>query len=180
MQRRQMISAAALVLAAASKPAPASAQSNARNLRIADADYIEIQQLYARYCFALDKGNGEDFAALFTADGEFVGGRGPGNAKADRPARKGTADLVKFASVSGTRHFNTNLILTPTADANIVHGAVYLLLYSARTVPPSLVETAICDDVIVKTPQGWKFQKRVVWRDDDDITPFKPKPLSTP
>jgi hypothetical protein len=180
MQRRQVISAAALVLATASGPRPASAQSNARNLRIPDADYIEIQQLYARYCFALDKGNGDDFAALFTPDGEFVGGRGPGNAKTERPARKGTADLAKFASVSGTRHFNTNLILVPTADANTIHGAVYLMLYSARTIPPSLVETAICDDIIVKTPEGWKFKKRVVWRDDDDITPFKPKPLPAP
>ena len=47
----------------------------------------------------------------------------------------------------------------------------------ARTSPPSFVETAIYDDTLVKTPQGWKFKKRVVWRDDDDITPFKPKPL---
>ena len=50
-------------------------------------------------------------------------------------------------------------------------------VFAARTIPPSFTETAIYDDTLVKTPQGWKFKKRVVWRDDDDITPFKPKPL---
>jgi hypothetical protein len=40
------------------------------------------------------------------------------------------------------------------------------------------VEVAVYNDTLVKTKEGWKFKKRVVWRDDDDITPFKPKPMS--
>ena len=32
----------------------------------------------------------------------------------------------------------------------------------------TIVETAIYDDMLVKAPQGWRFKKRVVWRDDDD------------
>jgi hypothetical protein len=31
------------------------------------------------------------------------------------------------------------------------------------------------DDTLVKTAEGWKFKKRVVWRDDDDASPFRPK-----
>ncbi len=82
---------------------------------------------------------------------------------------------MRMGSRGGTRHFVANLIITPTPEG--AKGSCYLLLYSARTIPPSFTETAIYDDTLVKTPQGWKFKKRVVWRDDDDITPFKPKPL---
>jgi hypothetical protein len=138
-------------------------------------DRFEIQELYATYCHALDKGLGDLFASTWTEDGEFTGGRGPGKANDDRTPRKGRAALTEMGNTSGTRHFNANLILTPTPEG--AKGTCYLMLYSARTRPPSFTETAIYDDTLVRTPEGWKFKKRVVWRDDDDITPFKPKPL---
>jgi hypothetical protein len=42
---------------------------------ITPRDYIEVQQLAARYPYALDRGtdNGKTYAALFTADGVFRG-----------------------------------------------------------------------------------------------------------
>jgi hypothetical protein len=163
--------AAALLLA----PLPSLA---AQPTKLTVEDFIEIQQLYANYAHALDRGEGARFAATWVIDGEFTGGRGPGKANDDRTPRKGTAALTAMGNTSGTRHFNANLVITPTADG--AKGSVYLLLYTARTNPPSFVETAIYDDTLVKTPEGWKFKKRIVWRDDDDITPFKPKPLPTP
>ena len=162
----------ALLIAAMFAATPALAQ---QPMKLTGDDYIEIQQLYATYAQALDKGEGERFAATFVEDGEFTGGRGPGRAAEDRTPRKGKPALTTMGSRSGTRHFTANLVITPTATG--AKGSAYLLLYNARTVPPSFVETAIYDDTLVKTPQGWRFKKRVVWRDDDDITPFKPKPL---
>ncbi len=138
-------------------------------------DYIEIQTLYNTYAHALDAGQSERFANTFTEDGEFTGGRPPGRADDPRVPLKGREGLMRMGSRGGTRHFVANLVITPTPDG--AKGSCYLLLYSARTIPPSFTETAIYDDTLVKTPQGWKFKKRVVWRDDDDITPFKPKPL---
>jgi hypothetical protein len=135
------------------------------------SDYVEIQQLYATYCHALDRADLKLLASLWINDGEFVGGKGPGNKYADRTPRKGK-------SITGdngaTRHFTSNLVATLTPEG--AKASVYLILYNARTVPPTFVETAIYDDTLVKTSQGWKFKKRVVWRDDDDITPFKPGP----
>ena len=172
MDRRTLISAGAMVGAIAASrvaAAPAGARS------ISHEDFVEIQQLYAEYCHALDRGDGDRFAAVWTEDGEFTGGRGPGRANEARTPRKGSMALKAMGTTSGTRHFNANLVVTPTPDG--AKGSVYLMLYTARTNPPSFVETAIYDDTLVKTAQGWKFKKRVVWRDDDDITPFKPKPL---
>jgi 3-phenylpropionate/cinnamic acid dioxygenase small subunit len=139
-------------------------------------DVLEIHALYANYAHALDKGEGDRFAATFTPDGEFTAGRGPGRASEVRTPRKGTEELKKMGSGGGGRHFISNIVLTPTPEG--VSGSAYLLLYNARTIPPSFVETAIYEDYLVKTPQGWRFKKRIVWRDDDDITPFKPKPRS--
>ena len=136
-------------------------------------DYLEIQQLYANYAHALDKGQGERFAALFTPDGEFTRGRAAGRATEVRTPLKGTEGLLKMGSTGGGRHFTTNLVITPTPEG--ANGSCYLLLFNARNVPATITETAIYEDTLVRTREGWRFKKRVVWRDDDDISPFKPK-----
>jgi hypothetical protein len=117
--------------------------------------------------------SGQDFRVR--APGEFTGGRGPGRASEARSPIKGKDALLQLGGRGGSRHFNANLVITPTPEG--AKGSVYLLLFNARNIPATIVETAIYDDTLIKTPQGWRFKKRVVWRDDDDITPFKPKPL---
>lgn len=187
MERRDVLTGGAAMAAllgavAASDPAHAQGDdlANAKGVwgaPVSTDDYVQIQQLYHRYCHALDMGTGDAFAACFTPDGEFTGGRGPGKATDDRTPRKGTAALTLMGSTSGTRHFTANLVVTRTPEG--AKGSCYLLLYSARSTPDAWVEIAIYNDWLVKTAEGWKFKKRVVWRDDDDITPFKPKPMPT-
>lgn len=176
MLRRNLIKLGTTLLTVGAMEASgiaATAATAAPELTAKDRD--EIQQLYATYCHALDKGLGELFASCWTEDGEFTGGRGPGMANADRTPRKGRAALTAMTSYGGTRHFTANLMLTATPEG--AKGSCYLLLYTARTTPPSFVETAIYEDLLVRTQDGWKFKKRIVWRDDDDISPFRPKPL---
>jgi hypothetical protein len=52
---------------------------------------------------------------------------------------------------------------------------VYLARFNLRkdTNPYQIDETGIYKDTLVKTPQGWRFKRRVSWRDDDDISPFR-------
>lgn len=173
---RRALTTAASVLSLALLSVPALAADAVQKLTV--DDYIAIQQLYANYAHALDTGEGDRFAATFVADGEFVGGRGPGRGGETRTPTKGTDALRAMGNRGGTRHFTANLVITPAVGG--AKGSCYLLLFNARTVPASIMETAIYDDTLVKTAQGWKFSKRVVWRDDDDITPFKPKPLPAP
>jgi 3-phenylpropionate/cinnamic acid dioxygenase small subunit len=171
---RQYLAVAGAALVALASSNLMAAKSGVDRKLSAD-DYVEIQQLYARYAQALDKGEGDRFADTFVEDGEFTGGRGAGRGTETRIPTKGSAALFKMGSRSGTRHFTANLVITPTADG--AKGSCYLLRFNARNIPATITETAIYDDTLVKTPQGWKFKKRVVWRDDDDITPYKPKPL---
>src|SRR5215831_6886673 len=174
MLRRSFFPAGVMLAALTALRPTAHADAGAVQKLTAD-DYIEIQQLYAAYAHALDKGEGERFAATFVLDGEFTGGRGPGHGGEVRSPTKGKDALLKMGSRGGGRHFTANLVITPTLEG--AKGSVYLLLFNARNIPATIVETAIYDDTLVKTPQGWRFKKRVVWRDDDDISPFKPRPL---
>jgi actinorhodin biosynthesis protein ActVIA len=146
-------------------------------------DYVQIEQLYTTYALAMDMSEGERLAGLFTKDGEFTNGRAAGRANETRKPFKGTEELARVGQVAARsglyfRHFTTNIVITPTAEG--AKGSCYLLLFNAKTAPATLTETAIYDDTLVKTPEGWRFKKRVVWRDDDDITPFKAKPLPQP
>src|SRR5712675_1932276 len=174
MLRRSFFPAGVLLAALTALRPAAAAETGAAQKLTAD-DYIEIQQLYAAYAHALDKGEGERFVSTFVIDGEFTGGRGPGRGSEVRNPIRGEDALLRMGSRGGGRHFNANLVITPTPEG--ANGSVYLLLFNARSSPSTIVETAIYEDTLVKTPQGWRFKKSVDWRDDDEITPIKPKPL---
>src|SRR5438477_12234872 len=89
-------------------------------------DLVEIQQLYAKYNWALDSGDAEGYASTFTPDGVF-------NNNAGHDA------IVKFAETfhggmgAHVRHWNTNLMVLPTADG--ASGQVYLVLVDFGTKP---------------------------------------------
>ena len=116
-------------------------------------DYIEIQQLYARYNNAIDSGDAEGYAATFTPDGVFNNFNGHdalvGFIKNWREKMGG----------ANRRHWNTNLVITPTADG--ASGTVYLFLMDVGVRPPTIGTAAKYEDQLVKTANGWRFKKRV-------------------
>jgi hypothetical protein len=116
-------------------------------------DYIEIQQLYARYNISIDAGDGEAYAATFTPDGVF-------NKMAGHDALaafvRNWHDNMKGANM---RHWNTNLAIMGTPEG--ASGAVYLLLVDVSAKPPVITTAAKYEDQLVKTPVGWRFKNRV-------------------
>ena len=127
-----------------------SAQKSAGKALTAQ-DLVEIQQLYAKYNWALDSGDAEGYASTFTPDGVF-------NNNAGHDA------IVKFANTfhggmgAHVRHWNTNLLITPSAAG--ASGQVYLVLVDFASKPPSIVTSASYSDELTKTAQGWRFKKR--------------------
>jgi bifunctional aromatase (cyclase/dehydratase) len=145
---------AAMVLAGAM----AGAQSRTAKMTLTAQDYLEIQQLYARYAMTIDSGDAEGWAETFTADGVF------------NNSSRGRTALVQFvhdwrAKRNGAdrRHWNSNLQIIPSADG--AAGSVYLLLLDISTRPPSPVMSAVYEDTLVKTTQGWRFKTRVLHSD---------------
>jgi hypothetical protein len=136
----------------------ARAQQKVAGGTLTAADYIEIQQLVARYAYAVDThtDNGNAYADLFASDGVF-GGRTKG--------REALAELARTTQKerggpSYTRHYLTNVIIYPTPDG--ARGNQYLVAIdvSEGGKPSSVVHGGRYDDVYVKTPQGWRFRSR--------------------
>ena len=128
-------------------------------------DYAEIQQLYARYNFAIDGGDAEAWAATFTPDGVF-------NTFAGHEALVGFVKNWRANMHGGARrHWNSNLSIA--GNSQTATGSVYLLLVDTSTKPVSIAFSGTYSDTLVKTKQGWRFSKRTVAADTpaDAATP---------
>jgi hypothetical protein len=129
-------------------------------------DYIDIQQLYARYNNAIDAGDGEAYAGTFTPDGVF-------NTFTGHDALVGFIKNWRDNLNGATRrHWNTNLVITPTPDG--ASGTVYLFLMDLSVRPPVIGSAARYEDSLVKTGQGWRFKKRTT-RGDPPPAPRPPQ-----
>jgi uncharacterized protein YbdZ (MbtH family) len=121
-------------------------------------DYLELQQLVARYSYAVDMhgGDGSAFAALFTPDGSLG------------TQAKGTAQLSEFAAQTNkdrsgpgfTRHFVTNVVIKPAPGGATGRSYLVTLDISETGQPAKMISGGHYDDVYVKTPQGWRIKSR--------------------
>ena len=126
-------------------------------------DLIDIQQLYAKYNWALDAGDSEGYASTFTPDGVF-------NNNVGHDAILKFADTFHAGLGSHVHHWNTNLMILPTAEG--ASGQVYLVLVDFATKPASIATSATYSDELVKTAQGWRFKRRAT---KGDVAPPKPQ-----
>jgi len=127
-------------------------------------DLVEIQQLYAKYNWAIDAGDSEGYASTFTPDGVF-------NANVGHDAIVKFADGFHAGIGARVRHWNTNLLILPTPTG--ASGQVYLVLVDFSTKPATIVTSASYTDELVKTAQGWRFKKRAT--KGDIAPPAKPQ-----
>ncbi len=136
----------AVRLAAASRPGGTAAFTS--------EDYVEVQQLVARYAFALDTAdnNGYTYADLFAADGTFNDTKGrDALAALPRGPRRGPLYV---------RNYGAPAVIQPTAE-----GATGIQYAQAIDFEPGGRSGALdhfghYEDVYVRTPQGWRFKSR--------------------
>ena len=157
----------ALVIGVAGSPS-ARAQQKVSGGTLTAADYVEIQQLVARYAYAVDThaDNGYAYADLFTPDGVFGKTRG----------REALAELARTTQKERggpafTRHFLTNVIIYPTPEG--ARGNQYLMALdvSEGGKPSSVVHGGRYDDEYVKTPAGWRFKSRQLYPSKIGVPP---------
>ena len=124
--------------------------------RLTAEDYIEIQQLVARYPYALDQNpdEGLSYANLFTPDAVFR-----------QPRTEGRQNLATMASraphgAKYTRHFLANHVIEATTDGTV--GKQYLVAVDIGESgqPSSIFLGGHYEDVYAKTPEGWRFNTR--------------------
>jgi hypothetical protein len=140
-------------------------------MKLTALDYLEIQQLSARYSFAIDTctNSGYDYADLYTEDGEFGVSQEWG--KQGRVFAKGRDALANAAGGGpggcrdpktmlgyGITHVLVDLVITPTATGAV--GRCKLLAVGVGGNPTTLEQQGGYEDVYVKTPKGWRFKTR--------------------
>lgn len=125
--------------------------AQAQSLLSAD-DLAEIHNLYAQYNLVLDAGDSQSWADTFIDDGSF-------NTFVGREALIAFADGF-IASNPNTRHWNSSIRITTTADG--AAGTAYLMLWKVSTQPAEVVLSGIYTDELVKTSQGWRFKARLI------------------
>jgi uncharacterized protein (TIGR02246 family) len=114
-------------------------------------DRDAIRDLYARYCFHIDTGTAEQWAALFTPQGEFGGVGDP---------VIGTEALTAFASGSlasgmNTHHLVTNEVIDVQGDS--ATGSASLALYMSGS--PALIGRY--QDSLERVDGQWRFASRL-------------------
>jgi len=126
-------------------------------------DLFAIHELYARYNHAVDFRDADAWAATFTADGTF-------GTNTMAPVT-GSEQLRVLGAVLAerldSRHWNSNLIIEPTAEG--ATGRCYLLLLRPGR-PGTAAEaaaTGIYRDELEKTPAGWRFKSRYATLEGD-------------
>ena len=139
-------------------------QAQQKKAMLTPQDYIDIQQLVARYPYALDGGleNGKAYADLFTDDGEFHQQTGR--------VWKGRAEILTIAkkeaeTPNALGHFIMNHMIEPTAEGAV--GKQYLFTVSPLVDEKSgrtrfTVTPYHYEDVYRKTAAGWRFKTRTV------------------
>jgi hypothetical protein len=169
----------ALVIVQAQQKA-ASSSSNVMTLTA--LDYIEIQQLAARYGYAIDKctNSGYDYADLYTPDGVFsvadengvpATARFEGRdrlAQADGGGKDGCIDPKTAPDRYSMSHIVANLVITPAPGGATGKSNLLVVGFGDPTAkeatPVKAYSWGHYDDFYVKTPEGWRFKSRVhVW-----------------
>ena len=141
------------------------AQQRGKAATLTPLDYIEIQQLVAKYAYALDTGandgTGSVYAGLFTPDGVFVGGSSGRTAK-------GSEELAALARVApgGTRgpltvgHYIVNHVIQPSSDGATGKQYLAYMTFGDQGQGGTINLGGHYEDVYAKTADGWRFKRR--------------------
>ena len=127
------------------------------------ADRLAIEELYARYCVALDTGDEAGWVATFTEDGEFYSRRGLVRAHEElaeyHRSRMAARDTEPYTN---PQHWNANLILQGQPPE--VHGFAYVMRTGKMRSDGSIqiVIAGAYRDVIRKVDGRWLFARRRV------------------
>ena len=157
------------LVSVASTTAGAQTPSSSAPRVLTALDYIEIQQLVAKYARAIDtcSNNGYDYADLFTSDGAFIpsfNGK-PGTpfqgrerlAEASGGGSKGCKNVGWIDQ--GVHHLYENHVITPTVEG--ASGAVDMLMIGLGGDPNKIEYDGYYEDTYVKTAKGWRFKQRM-------------------
>jgi ketosteroid isomerase-like protein len=125
------------------------------------SDRLEIQELIARYSYALDSRDFDALDDLFTPDA-ILDYRATGAIRGSLQEMKAfVADA--FAMFDATQHLTTQTMLRFEADGNTAHGKSAChnpMVFGGENKPRMMVLGLWYIDKFLRTTDGWRFQER--------------------
>jgi hypothetical protein len=121
-------------------------------------DQFAIRELVARYNYAIDEGRAEEWVTTFVPDGTFE--------SSALGTHTGAEALLAFAkgyisAVSG-RHCTSDFVIE--VDGDDARSRCYLIAVN-NAATPIISTTAVYEDVLRRTADGWRFVHRKVTPD---------------
>lgn len=115
---------------------------------------LEIRNLYAAYAFTFDRGEGDEWAQMFTSDGKIVIG------DVEIAGRTALAAFVgkRYEQFPGTRHHTSNVELEVAAGG--VRGRAYVLVLRVDAETLRLHSIGEYEDELVRSEGLWRFARR--------------------
>lgn len=124
------------------------------------SDRMEINEILARYCHALDMQNWTAFRALFTADAkmDFAAFGGPVGSVADVEAHLRPV----LESLKGSEHVSTTVMIDLDGDTARARSAaiVPLTRSAADGSDHTLFNGLFYEDELARTAEGWRIAVR--------------------
>ncbi len=161
-----------MILAVSLASSAAVAQDSkrpAKPMELTALDYIQIQQLVAKYAQYIDtcSNNGYDYADLFADDGFFasfrdgqVGPKSQGREALAKVSGGGPNGCTGAGWIrQGVHHIYVNHIIDPTPEG--AKGQVNMLMIGLGGDKNKIEHDGFYEDTYVKTPAGWKFKSRI-------------------
>jgi len=134
-------------------------------MKLSTEDRFEIEDLYRRYAYGFDEGDGDAWRQVFTPDGAFVRG-------GDFPDLVGSDELAGFveerhAVAPKVTHHTTNILIEKTAEGAV--GRAYVLALRIEDGEVHLRNAGRYDDEFVQHEGRWRIRVRrfETWLDDE-------------
>ena len=118
-------------------------------------DKDAIRELFSEYCFRMDECRYVDLGALFTADGEWIAPY----ARVRGPSEIAALMARNIPAEPRRKHFIMNSLIRLDGDRATARTSYLVVLQAAGAgLVPSVAGTY--EDVLVRTPDGWRFRER--------------------
>jgi len=118
-------------------------------------DKEAIRELFSEYCFRMDEFRFAELGALFVADGEWIAPY----ARACGPADIAALMARNIPVEPRRKHLIMNSLIQLAGDRATARTSYLVVLQAAGAgLVPSVAGTY--EDVLVRTPGGWRFRER--------------------
>jgi hypothetical protein len=118
-------------------------------------DQLAIRELVARYNYAIDEGRAEEWVATFVPDGTFESSALGTHTGADALLAFAKGYIAAFPG----RHCTSDFVVD--IDGDDARSRCYLIAVN-NAAAPIIAATAVYEDVLRRTPDGWRFVHRKV------------------